>query len=307
MAGRILGSTWQQKFDKLTEEDRDLCCPVSLMVLTNPVLASDGFIYEEASLKQLLTNRQVSPLTRESLKQEYRPAWNKKAQAIAFRLERTQELLAFAAEAVAEHKQLALAALGRVEEYIVPLDPLVTDNLALQADNLYLRLGAPLKGAPLKRAPVAGSSPNIVAPKDCKVMMSFNMATAGDAAKELTQFLNAHGFPTFSTCVYCPATPGSDWKHSTNVGIATAKVLVTLITKGWLDSKECATETNTFQVLMNGDESKTIIPVNFPDITMTDYKDPMSCLFNMMTVQQIDGAKPNWMEDVLQGVRNAIQ
>ena len=60
-------------------------------------------------------------------------------------------------------------------------------------------------------------------------------------------------------------------------------------------------------MLMNDDKEKSIIPVNFPGITKTDYKDPLSCLFNMMTVQQIDGSKSNWMEDVLQGVRNSIR
>jgi len=147
----------------------------------------------------------------------------------------------------------------------------------------------------------------IVAPQNCKVMVGFNMASAGNEAKELTQFLNARGFETFSTCVYCPATPGSDWKKSTNHGINNAKVLVTLITKGWIKSDECRKETNTFQMLMNVDKDKSIIPVNFPGITITDYRDPDSVLFNMMTVQQIDGAKPNWMEDVLQGVRIAVQ
>jgi hypothetical protein len=152
MAGRILGSTLQQKFDKLSEEDPDLCCPVSLMVLTNPVLASDGFIYEESSVKQLLTNHQASPMTRERLKQEYRPAQNKKAEAIAFRLERTQELLDFAAEAVTEQKQMALAALGRVEEYVEPLDSLVAGNQALQATHLYLELGRSAPTALRQRA-----------------------------------------------------------------------------------------------------------------------------------------------------------
>jgi len=152
MAGRILGSTLQSQFDKLSEEDPDLCCPVSLMVLTHPVLASDGFIYEEASLKQLLTSSQVSPMTRERLKQEYRPSQTKKNEAIAFRLERTQNLLDFAAEACTEQKQLALAALGRVEEYVEPLDSSVAEKFALQATHLYLRLGRSAPTALRQRA-----------------------------------------------------------------------------------------------------------------------------------------------------------
>merc|ERR1719284_39161 len=72
MAGRVLGSSLQQKLDRLTEEDPDLCCPVSLMVFSSPVIASDGFIYDEGSLKELLRLRQASPMTRETLKPSYR-------------------------------------------------------------------------------------------------------------------------------------------------------------------------------------------------------------------------------------------
>merc|ERR1711988_1471658 len=49
MTVRLLGNVSQQKLDKLLVEDPDHCCPVSLMVFHHPVVASDGFIYEEAS------------------------------------------------------------------------------------------------------------------------------------------------------------------------------------------------------------------------------------------------------------------
>merc|ERR1711977_336666 len=62
---RVLGSNLQEKLDELLEEDPDLCCPISLMLLSDPVLASDGFIYEKASFEQLLkTTVPVSPFTR---------------------------------------------------------------------------------------------------------------------------------------------------------------------------------------------------------------------------------------------------
>jgi len=183
----------------------------------------------------------------------------------------------------------------------------MSDKVYEDANEAIVELEKELRRAQLARLEGATGGAVIVAPQNCKVMVGFNMDSAGKEAKELTKFLNDHGFPTFSTCVYCPSTPGSDWKTSTNLGISNAKVLVTLITKGWMKSKECAKETNTFQMLMNNDKEKTIIPVNFPGITQTDYADPLSCLFNMMTVQQIDGTQPNWMEDVLQGVRNSIR
>merc|ERR1739845_121893 len=99
MAGRILGNALQQKLDKLTEEDPDLCCPVSLMVFSNAVLASDGFMYDQSSLTQLLANRQASPMTREVLKSEYRVAETKRVEVTVFRKQRCQELLAFVEEA----------------------------------------------------------------------------------------------------------------------------------------------------------------------------------------------------------------
>merc|ERR1739848_595490 len=80
MGGRVLGSNLQQKLDELTDEDPDLCCPITLMVFTAPVKASDGFIYEKASLLKLLANRQASPMTREPLQSNHQPAPEKSAE-----------------------------------------------------------------------------------------------------------------------------------------------------------------------------------------------------------------------------------
>jgi len=141
MAGRILGNALQQKLDKLTEEDPDLCCPVSLMVFNNPVLASDGFIYDQSSLTQLLANRQVSPMTRELLKQEYRAAQQKLDEVTVFRKQRSQDLLDFALEAASEQRLLAITALERVQEYIEVFDLMAAQSLAVQALRLYEQLG----------------------------------------------------------------------------------------------------------------------------------------------------------------------
>jgi hemoglobin len=144
MGGRILGSALQQKLDKLMEEDPDLCCPVSLMVFSNPVIASDGFMYDQASLQQLLANRLASPMTREVLKSEYRLAQTKKAEVTVFRKQRCQELLAFAEEAVSEQQQLALTALERVCEYVSGFDKKDRNNL--QTRSLIAKAAAPLYG-----------------------------------------------------------------------------------------------------------------------------------------------------------------
>merc|ERR1719401_1350485 len=147
MAGRILGNSLQQKLDKLTEEDPDLCCPVSLMIFTNPVLASDGFIYDQSSLTQLLANRQCSPMTREGLKQEYRAAQQKLDEVTVFRKQRSQDLLDFATEAASEQQLLAIAALERVQEYIEVLDMVAAQSLAVKALGLYEQLGRSVPAA----------------------------------------------------------------------------------------------------------------------------------------------------------------
>jgi hemoglobin len=145
MGGRILGNSLQQKLDKLTEEDPDLCCPVSLMVFRDPVIASDGFIYDKASLQQLLANRLSSPMTREALKSEYRSAQLKLVEVTRFRKHRAQELLDFATEAICEQqRQLSCTAVDRASEYIAALDPVEMRNLAASVGQLCRQLGCPV-------------------------------------------------------------------------------------------------------------------------------------------------------------------
>merc|ERR1712193_546446 len=90
---RVLGSNLQEKLDELLEEDPDLCCPISLMLLSDPVLASDGFIYEKASLEQILKTNATSPFTRQKLTRKFRPAKERMKLALEFRETRSKELL----------------------------------------------------------------------------------------------------------------------------------------------------------------------------------------------------------------------
>jgi hypothetical protein len=141
MAGRLLGNVLQEKLDNLLNEDPDHCCPVSFMLLHHPAVASDGFIYEEASLKQLLANRQVSPMTREVLKPTYRFVESKQAEVSAFRSQRSEELLEFAAEAAAQQQGLALAALERIADYIEPIYTAPAQGTKYRAAQIYAQLG----------------------------------------------------------------------------------------------------------------------------------------------------------------------
>jgi len=139
--GRVLGSSLQQKLDELIDEDPDLCCPVSLMIFSDPVIASDGFIYEKASLTTLLANRQASPMTRESLKQEFQLAQQRRVEAHDFRKTQSVALLKFAREAASHQPEMAITALERVSDYIEVLTSQDSRKLAREASQQYSQLG----------------------------------------------------------------------------------------------------------------------------------------------------------------------
>eukprot|EP00746_Dinoflagellata_sp_MGD_P163229 gnl/MRDRNA2_/MRDRNA2_91157_c0_seq1.p1 gnl/MRDRNA2_/MRDRNA2_91157_c0~~gnl/MRDRNA2_/MRDRNA2_91157_c0_seq1.p1 ORF type:complete len:936 (-),score=212.41 gnl/MRDRNA2_/MRDRNA2_91157_c0_seq1:396-2975(-) len=140
--GRVLDNNLQQKLDELLTEDADLCCPINLMVLSDPVVASDGFIYEKASLEQLLRGDAVSPMTRQGLKTQFFPAKERKKKALEFREIRSKELLAFANEAiVAGQQRMAGEAAERVLDYITGLPRGSCAALETKLTELYLKLG----------------------------------------------------------------------------------------------------------------------------------------------------------------------
>merc|ERR1719327_1372967 len=83
--GRVLGSNLQEKLDELLDEDLDLCCPVMLVLYEDPVIASDGFIYERSAVDTLIKNNRPSPMTREALGKDVFPAKQKKTDALQYR------------------------------------------------------------------------------------------------------------------------------------------------------------------------------------------------------------------------------
>merc|ERR1719229_1730045 len=109
--GRVLGNEAQARLDRLLEEDPEFCCPVSLVLFVEPVVASDGFMYEKASLQGLLRNRIASPMTREELKADFLPARQRRSATMEFRQTRSEELLAFADEATKVQPAMAIEAL----------------------------------------------------------------------------------------------------------------------------------------------------------------------------------------------------
>jgi hypothetical protein len=147
MVGRVIGSSFQERLDKLCDEDTELCCPVSLMLFRDPVIASDGFIYESASVKELIRHHQISPLTREALDKKYWPAKQKKSEVMAYREACIADLLQFAEEAIASGpSELAMAttALDRVMDYLEVLTCSSQPTLAARAADVWMKTGRPV-------------------------------------------------------------------------------------------------------------------------------------------------------------------
>jgi len=144
MQGRVLGNSMQEQLDKLLNEDAEMCCPVSLVLFRIPVIASDGFMYEEDSAKALVRQNQASPMTREPLQQQCIPARQKRSEVMTFREKRSDELLDFAKEALEAQPAMTRAALERVTEYLEVLKPSSAPGLARRAAALYERVGSPV-------------------------------------------------------------------------------------------------------------------------------------------------------------------
>eukprot|EP00747_Dinoflagellata_sp_TGD_P171928 gnl/TRDRNA2_/TRDRNA2_207184_c0_seq1.p1 gnl/TRDRNA2_/TRDRNA2_207184_c0~~gnl/TRDRNA2_/TRDRNA2_207184_c0_seq1.p1 ORF type:complete len:698 (-),score=106.53 gnl/TRDRNA2_/TRDRNA2_207184_c0_seq1:40-2022(-) len=147
LGGRLLGNALQRRFDELCDEDSEMCCPVTLMLFTDPVIASDGFMYEAEAAKQLILNRQRSPITREELKNTCIAAKQKKSEVIAFRERRAQSLLQFAKDALPTEPRMTSMALDRVMEYLEVLKASSHPAIAREAAAIWEQTGRPLPNA----------------------------------------------------------------------------------------------------------------------------------------------------------------
>jgi hypothetical protein len=141
MAGRVLGSALQRRLDDLSTEDAELCCPVSLTLFVDPMIASDGFMYEKESIVVLIKGKHPSPLTREPLESALFPAKQKKSEVMAFREQRSNELMQFSEDASEQQPQMAISALKRVAEYLEVLRPAQVPGLSTRAAGLWAKLG----------------------------------------------------------------------------------------------------------------------------------------------------------------------
>lgn len=119
--GRVLGSAAQEKLDGLLFEDEDLCCPVMLVLFQDPVIASDGFIYERTAVETLIQTNRPSPMTREPFGKTVYKARQKAQDANRYREKMVKELIKFADEC--NDAGLASAALERATDYLIFLKP----------------------------------------------------------------------------------------------------------------------------------------------------------------------------------------
>merc|ERR1711881_415928 len=98
-------------------------------------------IYEKAMLRQLLRNRQRSPMTREVLKAEHRAATEKMAEVLEFRHRRSEELIRFALEVAGQQPQMATTALERAMDYLTVLRTDRARVLNAKAARIHSKLG----------------------------------------------------------------------------------------------------------------------------------------------------------------------
>jgi hemoglobin len=119
--GRMLGSAAQERLDELLDEDVDLCCPVMLVLFEDPVIASDGFIYERSAVETLIRSNRPSPMTREAFTKSVFKARQKAQEANHYREKMVKELTKFVNEC--NDANLASAALERATDYLIYLKP----------------------------------------------------------------------------------------------------------------------------------------------------------------------------------------
>jgi hemoglobin len=140
--GRALGSTAQEKLDELLDEDPDFCCPVMLVLYEDPVIASDGFIYERSAVETLIKSNRPSPMTREALGKNVFPARQKKKDALAYRETMVKDLSDFAD--TCGDAALAEQALERATDYLIYLKPKKYAADAHKIVQLWQKYGKPV-------------------------------------------------------------------------------------------------------------------------------------------------------------------
>jgi hypothetical protein len=140
--GRALGSSAQEKLDELLDEDPDYCCPVMLVLYEDPVIASDGFIYERSAVDTLIKMNRPSPMTRENLGKNVFPAKQKKQDTMRYRETLVKDLCEFAD--TCGDAGIAEQALERATDYLIYLKPNKYVAEAHKIVQLWQKYGKPV-------------------------------------------------------------------------------------------------------------------------------------------------------------------
>jgi Mg-chelatase subunit ChlD len=153
-AGRMLGDALQVELDSLLLEDAELVCPITLTLLLDPVIASDGCVYEQAAVAELARMQGVSPITHMALTGQVVAASEQQAKVGTFMRIRSEELLGFASRAKKQGKAvMALTALDRLKDYLAALTPEAEPDMTRRFVALCEELGrvVPSLSAPHER------------------------------------------------------------------------------------------------------------------------------------------------------------
>ena len=127
VAGRVLSSEQQRALDELLLEPAELCCPITLMLLSDPVIASDGVVYERAAIRAIVQQGKLSPTTLEPLEPALVPAPRPHESVLKFVAERAAALVRFANELRGKRssgedgdgsRAMVMTALDRAQAYV---------------------------------------------------------------------------------------------------------------------------------------------------------------------------------------------
>lgn len=144
LPGRCLEGPFQAELDELLEEDPELCCPVSLTLLVEPVYASDEFTYEKASADVMIRSRRPSPMSHEFIAKKYKLNTQCRDAVLTYRRSRAEALIEFAEKVFSTEPGMAGVCLTRVTSYLRVLKPQQEQQLAARASDLWRRIGHPV-------------------------------------------------------------------------------------------------------------------------------------------------------------------
>jgi Mg-chelatase subunit ChlD/truncated hemoglobin YjbI len=192
--GRVLGDPLQQQLDDLLVEDVDLVCPITLTLFHDPVMASDGCVYERVAVEELARVQGRSPVTLMALTGQVFPALEHKSRSAAFMKGRCEDLISFIARAQKQGQTLmALTAADRLKDYVVALTPQSEPELARQCRNFCQALGGAMPKLSLPQDRVSSIIKEQVARAKTEGENLLQERSAGGAEKSITFCIDTSG------------------------------------------------------------------------------------------------------------------